>query len=509
MDAPISASIDSPRLDTLGETIRERRRDLGLTQAQLAERMGWTQERVSIIENGKYGLPSIMGLTRLATALELPLAILIAAIGLPDEGFGLGAPDNGQTHSATALLRTVNQLMDIESPDLKEALDQASTILAGSMGADKIDAFLLEPATATLVALGASATPMAATQHRLGLDRMPLANATREAEVYQTGQSYCCGSLDQDERIAPGVISGMGAHSMLAVPLHIGGERRGVLAALSTQFDRFSDDDISFLEIAARWVGMVAHRAELVEEITITVAQAARHAAVEEIITLVAHDLTGPLTPLKEQLGILHGKLQRAESTDELINVDAALSGVTRMEGLINDLLDTSRLEEGLFSLTLQELDLAALVRTVVQTQHTDEAPISVDAPTSLVLHADSRQITRVLENLLSNASQYAPAGVHVSVEQARGLKDNEPWAQITVADEGPGIPEEVLPTLFHRFSAGPHSTGPGLGLYLARGIAEAHGGTLTVETNRGAGSRFALSLPMHGTALAGEPTSS
>lgn len=343
MGPPASASVDPPRLDALGETIRDRRRQLQLTQTGLAERSGWTQERISAMEHGKYGLPSLSGMSRLAAALHMPLLTLIVAAGFPNDRLGLDYPEDGQPLNTSSLLLTVHHLMSIGATDLREALDRAATVLATVMGADKIDAFLLELSTATLVALGASATPMAATQRRLGLDRMPLANQTREAEVYRSGRSYVSGHIDRDPQIARGVVEGMGAHSMLIVPLDIGGERRGVLAAFSAQSDRFTTDDVSFLEIAARWVGMMAHRAELSKAIATMAAESARNAAAGEIVTVVAHDLNNLLKLLTGRLDLLQRKLLGTERAGELEDVVAASRTTLRIEELVHGLLDGSR----------------------------------------------------------------------------------------------------------------------------------------------------------------------
>jgi two-component system, OmpR family, sensor kinase len=101
------------------------------------------------------------------------------------------------------------------------------------------------------------------------------------------------------------------------------------------------------------------------------------------------------------------------------------------------------------------------------------------------------------VENLLSNAIQHSPEDVPVALTLRRETHERREWAVIHVHDRGPGIPPEALPTVFNRFEKGHNSGGLGLGLYLARGIAEAHGGTLLVESEPSQGSSFYLSLPL------------
>jgi two-component system, OmpR family, sensor kinase len=116
---------------------------------------------------------------------------------------------------------------------------------------------------------------------------------------------------------------------------------------------------------------------------------------------------------------------------------------------------------------------------------------------TAFYVQADPARIGQVLDNLISNALKFSPEGMPVTVTLSTQIGDDGQWAALTVSDRGPGIPEERQSTLFTRYSAGPESTGLGLGLYLAHSIAEAHGGSLTVKSAPGAGAEFTLRLPL------------
>jgi two-component system, OmpR family, sensor kinase len=164
---------------------------------------------------------------------------------------------------------------------------------------------------------------------------------------------------------------------------------------------------------------------------------------------------------------------------------------------MIADLLDTSRLEQGIFPLTPMLTDLAALARETAATLETADDEIVVRTPDELPMEVDPQRVRQVLENLLTNARTHSPDGVAVILERATEARDDEHWAVITVRDAGPGIASDVLPRLFTRFAAGRGTTGLGLGLYLARGIVEAHGGTLTAESPPGEGATFRVALPL------------
>ena len=123
---------------------------------------------------------------------------------------------------------------------------------------------------------------------------------------------------------------------------------------------------------------------------------------------------------------------------------------------------------------------------------------MTIDCFEQVVVAADPDRLKQCLENIVSNAIRHSPRGGSVTIEIGRQKRTEGEVARIEVRDQGPGIPDEMLPRIFERFSAGPGSPGLGLGLYLARRIAGAHGGELTASSPPGAGARFTLLLPFH-----------
>ena len=112
-------------------------------------------------------------------------------------------------------------------------LNQASDLVAQTLGAEKVDVLLYEAAKDSLVAMGTSDTPMGRRQHELGLDRVPIANGGAQVRVFQTGEPYLTGHADQDPEQPRGIVEGLGVRSQLDVPLDVGGARRGILSAMS------------------------------------------------------------------------------------------------------------------------------------------------------------------------------------------------------------------------------------------------------------------------------------
>jgi len=208
-------------------------------------------------------------------------------------------------------LVTLERLLAIEATEFGGALRQAADLLAVAFGAEKVDAFILDPAVSTLVAVGVSNTPLGQRQVALGLNRLPLANGGRAVEVFQSGKSYRTGRADRDSKELVGITQALGVRSTIATVLRVDDAARGVLQASSTRTNAFTERDLEFLEAVARWVGMVAHRAELVEQIATEAIERGRRRVAEELITVLAHDLRNYLTPLKGRLGLIHRRALR------------------------------------------------------------------------------------------------------------------------------------------------------------------------------------------------------
>ncbi len=284
---------------------------------------------------------------------------------------------------------------------------------------------------------------------------------------------------------------------MMGTPIHVDGQRRGVLHAGSERVDAFSDQDLRFLEAVAQWVGMVAHRADLTAQLARDAAEEARRTAAEELMTILAHDLRNHLTPLNSRIDLIWRTASREGDQRYQDHARAARAAVSRLKRLTRDLTDAARLEQEFFALSTRPVDLAKLVEETVSEFQTPTAPVHCRCPEELVAEVDPDRLRQLLENLVSNALKNSPKGVPVIVEMDEEATEDGRRVVVTVRDEGPGIPAGLLPRLFTRFGSGPDSQGLGLGLYLAKGIADAHGGTLTAESSRGHGAAFRLCLPL------------
>ena len=200
---------------------------------------------------------------------------------------------------STQALQTLEALLAFPASGLVSSLTHACNLVATALKADKVDAFLFDERKATLAAIGTSTQPLSDLQKRLGLDVLPVANGGRVVEVFQTGITFVTGHLENDTDELAGVRDALKVRSQIGVPLDVGGRRRGMMMIASLETERFGADDVRFTELVARWVGMVAHRAELVEELTRRAVEQGRRVAAEELMTVLAHDLRNVLAPLE------------------------------------------------------------------------------------------------------------------------------------------------------------------------------------------------------------------
>jgi two-component system, OmpR family, sensor kinase len=396
-------------------------------------------------------------------------------------------------------LATLERLLAINATSVKPALNEASDLIADALHADKVDAFVYEQATHTLVALGTSETPMARQERALGLDRLPVANDGRSVQVYQTGVVFQHSQLDTDLEELVGIRESLGVRSVIAVPLIVDGVRRGVMQVDSARAAAFTEEDRAFLISATNWVGLVFHRSELIEQLTRGSQQHARQLAAEEMVTVLAHDLRNYLAPLMSKVEIIQRRAERDGHTLYVEETTGVAQRLRRLSDSLTELLDVARLERGLFSLDRQSADLVPMVRETIAAVESGTQTIRLRAPQKLICSVDVKRIRQALENLIANAVRHAP-GSEVAIEIRPELRKNADMVAIEVQDRGPGISPELLPRITDPFVRGSAGRGLGIGLYLVRGIVEAHGGTLEVSSVLGVGSNFKLIFPAAAT---------
>jgi signal transduction histidine kinase len=220
-----------------------------------------------------------------------------------------------------------------------------------------------------------------------------------------------------------------------------------------------------------------------------------------ELISAVAHELRTPLTSIRTSVSLLQDTSVHPSADERGRLLANIATSAERMQRLVADVLDIARFRSGTVRLQLRAFDAVTLAHDVARASEPMLAArgqrmqvrASVNA---LSVYADRRRIEQVLVNFLSNASRFSPAGSEIALEVS-AENEHVLWS---VRDQGPGIPEEDRPRLFERFfTADRHSqeqSGTGLGLPISLAIAEAHEGSIQVETELGRGSTFRLRIP-------------
>ncbi|MFE7135400.1 ATP-binding protein [Streptomyces sp. NPDC057638] len=227
-----------------------------------------------------------------------------------------------------------------------------------------------------------------------------------------------------------------------------------------------------------------------------------------ELIATVAHELRSPLTSVKGFTATLLAKWERFTDDQKRLMLETVDADANRVTRLIAELLDISRIDSGRLEVRRQPVDMAAAVGRHVQAhiahgQGADRFLVRIRDGLP-ALWADPDKIDQILGNLLENAVRHGAGTVTIEVAPVGGPGDADGGADagergtaVTVSDEGPGIPEESMGRVFTRFWRGSKRGGTGLGLYIVKGIVEAHGGTITVGRGPGGGAEFRFILPV------------
>ncbi|KRV50720.1 histidine kinase [Wenjunlia vitaminophila] len=228
-----------------------------------------------------------------------------------------------------------------------------------------------------------------------------------------------------------------------------------------------------------------------------------------ELIATVAHELRSPLTSVKGFTATLLAKWERFTDDQKRLMLETVDADANRVTRLIAELLDISRIDAGRLEVRRQKVDIAAAVRRHVEShvatgQRVERFVVRVN-PHLPDLWADADKIDQILGNLLENAVRHGEGRVTIDVDPVRAQGPSAPGkpgavmegTAVTVSDEGPGIPEESMNRVFTRFWRGSKRGGTGLGLYIVKGLIEAHGGDIAVGRAPGGGAQFRFTLPV------------
>jgi PAS domain S-box-containing protein len=286
--------------------------------------------------------------------------------------------------------------------------------------------------------------------------------------------------------------------SHMVVPLVARGHMLGVISFVLGQSRRpYTQVNLALSEELARRAALALDNALLYQE-----AQKAIQAR-DEFLSIASHELKTPLTTLLGHAQALQRRAARAQTMEE--RDQRALSIISdqalRLNKQIATLLDLSRIELGQFKFDRRPIDLSALVQRVVKDveptleRHNVQLTVEND---SLIILGDEGSLEQAFQNLFHNAVKYSPQGGEITVH----ISEQANQAQVTISDQGIGIPEAAQPFLFQRFYRASnvdadYISGLGIGLYLVQEIISRHGGSVKVLSTEGQGSAFTVCLPL------------
>jgi signal transduction histidine kinase len=396
--------------------------------------------------------------------------------------------------------------------DVLETANRCARALGSSLELDEaFGAFIRElrglvpfERTAIVLVEGNTATTMATAGRGAG-DVFPPGNSDPiEGSLLERvldGKIVVRRDLTEQDSPADEQLLALGLRSELVTPLLVGARTIGMLSLSRERPDAFSEDEVELVSLLGRLVATAVQNIRAYEAERRRVEELARLSQLRaDFVSLVSHELRSPMAAVIGAARTLQDRWRmltaaQRESFLALIGDETA-----RLAELVGDVLDTSRIEAGTFSYRFEEVDLGSVVDEAVEAAALAQQDVPVVASVRGALPAvrgDRARLRQVLGNLIENAVKYSPEGgeVRVSAAAANGA------VRIAVRDVGPGIPRDQQGRIFEKFGRvdvpGASKPGTGLGLFIARSIAEAHGGSLDVSSGAEPGSTFTLTLPV------------
>lgn len=403
-------------------------------------------------------------------------------------------------------MRTIQEITDEISrrPGRMDALGAVAAMVAKSLEADLCAFLLLDEESGELVAQPGA---YGLADDEVALQRIPLSNeAAGSVRVFRTGEPFVTG----DVRSEPGASAGAGlwrCRSLLVVPVASGDRRIGVLRVGSSRPDFFTADHLRFAVIVAEEAAVLIEGAALSKKLArMSLEQAELHRMKDDFVSTVSHEFKTPLTSIRGFLRLLLDGDAGPVPEDQRRFLALALGAAERLSALVADVLDVSRLDARA-QMSAGPVRLEEVLRAAVEGQALEAKAKGVElfcAASGLpAVRGDAEWLRRVLDNLISNAVKFTPAGGRVAVkafpDQGAGPLDRA--ARISVSDTGIGIPAADQERIFEKFYRAANRTqaqapGTGLGLAICRSVVERHGGRIWFESEEGRGTTFHVSLP-------------
>jgi signal transduction histidine kinase len=426
------------------------------------------------------------------------MSILADRVALTLENSHLVSTLQRQVRELQGLQRLSRLLMSFET--LESMVDQTVRVVMELIPCEKIALMLYDPASDSLIA---HKPVLGITDEELAELRLPLAEPSMGGTVFRTNTPLSSNDAANDAWVSRGFQQLLGIETLLVVPLTTGPKPLGVLKIINSASGYFSEQDLEYAALLGRQVGGIleSNLARSREKALVRELREADRTK-SEFVSMLAHELKGPMTTV---LGFSQTLRQQWEKLDDGKRnhvLDIIHKEVGRLSRLVNDLLDVSRMESGTLRYELEPIDLHEVVESLltVHTSLRSEHAVIDQLPAGLPkVMADKDRIRQVIINLLTNATRYSPERSTVTLGADLVEEGGETFVRLSVTDEGIGISPHDVDRIFSKFAMLPKPSwtkkGTGLGLYITKGIVEALGGRIWVESEVGRGSTFYVTL--------------
>jgi signal transduction histidine kinase len=323
------------------------------------------------------------------------------------------------------------------------------------------------------------------------------------SDVVARGQTVYRPDMSQQEYVEEEQLVALGLRSRVAAPLLAGARPIGLIALSRREPDAFRKHEIELAGLLGRLAASAVQNIRAYESERRTVEELRRLSTLRaDFVSLVSHELRSPMAAVIGAARTLQDRWRMLSAVQRESFLALIGDETARLAALVADVLDTSRIEAGMFSYRFEEVDLGRVVGEAVETAELaqQEVPVIASVHGRLpTIRGDRARLRQVLGNLIENAVKYSPEGGEVRVSATPG----NGAVRIVVKDGGPGIPRDQQTRIFEKFGRvdvpGASKPGTGLGLFIARSIAEAHGGSLDVSSGIDPGATFTLILPVDG----------
>jgi signal transduction histidine kinase len=318
--------------------------------------------------------------------------------------------------------------------------------------------------------------------------------------VVEKGETVHREDISQPRHREEAELLELGLRTRVLAPLQLADRAIGALSLSRREAHSFRREEIELLTLLGRLVASTVQNIRTYDAERASADELRRLSAMRaDFVSLVSHELRSPMAAVIGSARTLQHRWEdlRPDQREAFLSVIG--DETSRLAVLIGDVLDTSRIEAGTFPYTFANVDVAALVRDAVAAVEIGQEHVRINTRMSATLPrvwGDADRLRQLVDNLISNALKYSRPGAVVTVD----ARSTDRTVEVRVRDQGPGIPLDQQKLIFEKFgraAAGRDAKpGTGLGLFISRSFAEAHGGSLEVESTPGQGATFTLTLP-------------